>query len=302
MFKDTSKISVLENYFGTESGVPILEVVDYIRTVDSGLYAREPIAYALYKIAKIIGLNEPIRYTEVTFRSITIPFETEYRSDYTLPRTMKNVIQEGVNYRYVVKYEQDMYGQIATGHEREIERSATVIGQEAIIAIGTMEWVNVLLPSNVNKNFATNILVNDILKTPQTITDLTIPLELQQIASGAGFEIENAPLIAGNLYTLSFKYQVTKGTLNDILSFFTDLLATNIYIDGELVTKTGTLPNKKWVVEDGKHEFYMHIESEVTNQNFFSWRFNYEEYNQPTNVWVTNLSIHEGHIHPFEEG
>lgn len=304
-FKDTKgkEQSPIEEYFNRDNpdeGLSINEVAEYINGVPTGNYAREPIAYLFDKIASKLGQVEPNRFTKTTFEAMRIPYSTEYVNDATLPLTMEEVRQAGVDHRYVGQFEQPMYGKVALGKKVEVDQSDSQQGVTELIAVGTKQWVNILLPINVNKNFASTILVGDVPKETQTVDSLDIPLELQQTSIGAGFEIKDAPLILGEKYTVTFEYQPTQGGINDVHSYGVGYQGTNIYIDNELIAEYGYLPDSKWAVGGGKHQYYMHFTKDDTG-NTFSWQFNYESYTQPTKVWITNLRIYEGHIHPFKE-
>ena len=305
-FKDTAgqEQSAVEEYFNRDKqneGLSIGEVAEYINGVPNGEYAREPIAYVFRKVAMELGQVEPNHFTKTSFQATRIPYQTEYITDATLPLTMEEVRQEGIDHRYVGQFEQPMYGKVAVGEKVETDNSSvTEQGRTEIIAIGTKPWVNVLQPSHVTKNFATTILIGDVPKDPQTITNLDIPLELKQNIFGAGFEIKNAPLTLGKKYTITFEYQPTQGGINDIHSYGLGYTGSNIYVDNELISDYGYHPASKWAVGGGKHTYYMHFTKDDTGNNF-SWQFNYESYTQPTKVWITNLRIYEGHIHPFKE-
>lgn len=303
-FKDTEgqKQSAIEKYFDTQDeGLSIGEVAEYIEGVPTGLYAREPIAYLFDKIARKLGQVEPNHFIKTTFETMRIPYSTEYIYDEMLPLTMEEVRQVGIDHRYVGRFEQPMYGKVAVGEKVETEESTvTQQGVPEIVAIGTKPWVNILLPTHVRKNFATTILVGDVPKDPQTVDSLDIPLELQQTSIGAGFEIKDTPLILGEKYTITFEYQATQGGINDIESYGLGYRGTNIYIDNELIAEYGYLPNSGWAVGGDKHTYYMHFTKDDMG-NTFSWQFNYESYTQPTKVWITNLHIYEGHVHPFKE-
>ena len=302
-FKDTKgkEQSAIDKYFNRDKQeLSISEVAEYIDGAPTGEYAREPIAYAFKQVAMKLGHKEPVLFNKKTFKAMNIPFQTNYIYDNTLPLTMEEVRQVGVNQRYVGEFKVPMYGKVSVGEKIEVSQEVTQIGVDEIIAIGTKPWVNIIKPSYVNKNYATTILVGDVPKVPQTITNLDIPLELQQTAMGAGFEIKNVPFTQGKKYTISFEYQPTQGGINDILSYGLGYQGTNIYIDDELIAEHGYLPNNKWAVGGGKHTYYMHFTKDDTG-NVFSWKFNYETYTQPTKVWITNLKIHEGHVHPFRE-
>ena len=304
-FKDTAgqKQSAIEQYFNRtkhDGELSINQVADYIEGVPTGVYAREPIAYAFKKVAMELGHQEPVRFNQLSFEPVRVPFSTDYIYDETLPLTMEEVRQVGVDYSYVGGFERPMYGKVTLGDRIEISQDVIEEGADEIIAIGTKPWVNVLQASHVDKNYAATILVGDIPKSPQTVTNLDIPLELQQTAMGAGFEIRDIPLDTDVKYTLTFEYQATQGNINDINSFHADYLGTNIYIDGERMTTSGFITNNRWATSGGKHTYYMHFTLESAT-NLFSWRFNYDTYTQPTKVWITNLRIYEGHVHPFKE-
>ena len=304
-FKDTAgqKQSPIEQYFNRtkhDGELSINQVSDYIEDAPTGLYSRSPIAYAFERVARKLGHNEPVRFNQLSFEPMRVPFDTNYIYDNTLPLTMEEVRQEGIDRRYTGRFEIPMYGKVALGNRIEISQDVTEEGADEIIAIGTKPWVNVLQPSHVTKNFATTILIGDVPKDPQTITNLDIPLELKQNIFGAGFEIKNAPLTLGKKYTITFEYQPTRGGINDIHSYGLGYTGSNIYVDNELISDYGYHPASKWGVGGGKHTYYMHFTKDDTG-NTFSWQFNYENYTQPTKVWITNLRIYEGHIHPFKE-
>lgn len=305
-FKNTEgqKQSAIEQYFNRtkhNGELSINQVADYIGNVPTGVYAREPIAYAFRKVAMELGHQEPVRFNQLSFEPMRVPFDTNYIYDETLPLTMEEVRQEGVDRRYTGRFEIPMYGKVALGNRIEIGQDITEEGADEIIAIGTKPWVNVLQPSYVNKNYATTILIGDVPKEPQTVTSLDIPLELQQTAHGAGFTIDDVPFVVGQKYTISFEYQVTQGILNDISNYDLDYEGSNVYVDDELISTSGYILASRWAVGGGKHTYYMHFTPTSGTDNVFSWKFNYEEFAQPTKVWVTNLKIHEGHIHPFKE-
>ena len=304
-FKDTEgkKQSAIEQYFNRtkhNDKLRINQVADYIENVPTGLYSRLPIAYAFKKVAMELGHKEPVRFNQLSFEPVRVPFKTNYVYDETLPLTMEEVRQEGVDRRYTGRFEIPMYGKVALGNRIEVGRDITEEGADEIIAIGTKPWVNVLQPSHVDKNYAATILVGDIPKETQTVEDLDIPLELQQTAMGAGFEVRDAPLIQGERYTITFEYQPTQGGINDIHSYALGYEGTNVYIDNELMTSSGYLADSRWAVGGGKHTYYMHF-TKSDDGNVFSWQFNYQSYTQPTKVWITNLRIYEGHVHPFKE-
>lgn len=305
-FKDTKgkEQSAVEEYFNrdkTDDGLSIGEVAEYIHGVPTGEYAREPIAYLFDKIASKLGQVEPNHFIKTTFEAILIPYQTEYINDETLPLTMEEVRQEGIDHRYVGQFEQAMYGNLAVGEKVEVDDYLiTQQGVPEIVAVGTKAWVNILMPIHVVKNYASTILVGDVPKETQTVSSLDIPLELQQKAMGAGFEIKDAPLTLGKKYTIAFEYQPTQGGINDIRSYGSGYQGSNIYIDNELLAEHGYLPNSKWAVGGGKHTYYKHFTKDDTG-NKLSWQFNYESYTQPTKVWITNLRIYEGHIQPFKE-
>ena len=304
-FKDTKgkEQSAIEEYFNRDkqnNWLSIGEVAEYIHGVPTGKYAREPIAYAFKKVAMELGHQEPVRFNQLSFEPMRVPFKTNYIYDETLPLTMEEVRQEGVDRRYTGRFEIPMYGKVALGNRIEVGQDITEEGADEIIAIGTKPWVNILMPIHVSNNYASTILVGDVPKDPQTVDDLGIPLELQQTAMGAGFEVQDAPLIQGEKYTITFEYQPTQGGINDIHSYALGYEGTNIYIDNEIMTSTGYLADSKWAVGGGKHTYYMHF-TKSDDGNVFSWQFNYESYTQPTKVWITNLRIYEGHVHPFKE-
>ena len=304
-FKDTKgkEQSPIEEYFKRDKrdyGLSIGEVAEYINEVPTGEYAREPIAYAFKKVARELGHKEPVRFNQLSFEPMIVPFKTNYIYDEILPSTMEEVRQEGVDRRYTGRFEIPMYGKVALGNRVEVGRDITEEGADEIIAIGTKPWVNVLQPSYVYKNNASTILIGDVPKSPQTITNLDIPLELQQTAMGAGFEVRNVPLTLGKKYTIAFEYQPTQGAINDIHSYALGYERKNVYIDDELIAEYGYLADGRWAVGGGKHTYYMHFIKE-DGGNVFSWQFNYESYTQPTKVWITNLRIYEGHVHPFKE-
>lgn len=304
-FKDTAgqKQSAIEQYFNRtkhDGEVSINQVADYIESAPTGLYSRLPIAYAFERVARKLGHQEPVRFNQLSFEPMRVPFKTNYVYDETLPLTMEEVRQEGVDRRYTGRFEIPMYGKVALGNRIEIGQDITEEGADEIIAIGTKPWVNILMPIHVANNYASTILVGDVPKSPQTVSSLDIPLELQQTAMGAGFEIRDIPLDTDEKYTLVFEYQATQGNINDINSFHADYLGSNVYIDGELMTTSGYLANNRWATGGGRHTYYMHFTLESVD-NLFSWRFNYDTYTQPTKVWITNLRIYEGHVHPFKE-
>ena len=305
-FKDTAgqKQSAIEEYFNRDKQddrLSIGEVAEYINGVPNGEYAREPIAYVFRKVAMELGHKEPVRFNQLSFEPMRIPFITSYVYDETLPLTMEEVRQAGVDRRYTGRFEIPMYGKVALGNRIEVGRDITEEGADEIIAIGTKPWVNVLQPSYVNKNYAATILVGDIPKETQTVEDLDIPLELQQTANGAGFTIDDVPFVVGQKYTISFEYQVTQGVLNDISNYDLEYQGYNIYIDDKLISTSGYILPSHWAVGGGRHTYYMHFTPTSGTDNVFSWKFNYEEFPQPTKVWITNLRIYEGHVHPFKE-
>lgn len=298
-----NKQSHIETYFNRDKqadGLSINEVADYIDGAPTGEYVREPIAYVFNKVAMELGHKEPIRFNKSSVESVIVPFKTKRIYDETLPLTMEELRQEGIDRRYIGKFEVPMYGKVVVGDKIEVSQVVSEAGADEIIAIGTKPWVNILLPLHVIKNYATTILVGDVPKDPQTVSNLNIPLELKQTAKGAGFEVQDAPLIQGNKYTICFKYQATQGGINDIHSYSLGYEGTNVYIDNRLMTEYGYLADSKWAVGGGKHTYYMHFTKD-DDGNVFSWQFNYKSYTQPTKVWITNLRIYEGHIHPFKE-
>lgn len=297
-FKDTNgpKQTRLEEYFSAPSHkISMQEMADHVRNQEFGDDVRIPLAYAYYQKAKELGHVEPtVTRTNLPYVTDVKPYKTEYVQDTTMYLTEEIVDTSGRNQRELVWYAQDMYGKVPVGSKYEVNRVVSTPGITELIRLGTKDLINVLLPVNVHKNYATNLLVGDVTKPTQTIDDLSIPIEMQQTAAGAGFEIENAPLVAGRRYTICFEYEVTQGKLNDILSYNLDYEVIKTYINNVSV-------GNNWVTDGGKHQFYMHFIADSSTDNFFSWRFNHGSVDLGSVIWITELNVYEGHIHPFKE-
>ena len=304
MFKDTKGYpqSPVEKYFNPKKDdLSIAQVAEYIQETPTGMYAREPIAYAFKQVAMKLGHEEPTSTNKVTFESVIEPFETKYIYDETLPLTAEEVRQAGVDHRYLGEFQQEMYGKVAVGEK--VETRVSKVFQEGapeIIAIGAKAWVNLLQPSHVSVTLGTRILVNGKAKDPQTVTDLTAPLELEQFLERPGLQIVNVPFVAESKYTISFEYQIIGSSVEDFQYYALLYNEGNIFVDGELKAEYGSLPTSEWPLTNGKHTFYMHFTS-AGAQNSFTLRFNETVPDGEGEVWITKLNIHEGHIHPFKE-